>query len=717
MPRFLDAVAPAGTELVLLGMSGREELSRLPEFQLEFISPKSGIQPKDILGKKMDWSLELGAGRRSFSGFITRFSETGELTTGAFDQAARIGSHRQGKTYRYRATVHPWLWFLTRASHSRIFENVTPVEVVQQIVGSYGGYLKLNLKATYAQRSYIVQYRETDFNFFCRLLEQEGIYFAFEYHQGDTSCVLLDSGGMEGFEVPFGESRGSSARDHFSAWGKTLEIQPHRYALVDFNYWRPRTPWDGDGLIDREHDHAKFEMTDYPGGEFDDALEGDKAKQEWLTHYAKARIEELQARYETFSGSGNERRCAPGKIITLTQHERAHYNAEYLVTAVSYSASAGDVSSGGGGAGADFHCSVSAIGAKTAFRPARITPKPVIQGTQTAIVADWEEPKNSSVGTGLGRVKVRFHWNQESNSCWVRVAQPLAGNGWGFLGIPRVGDEVVVSFLEGDPDRAIVIGCVYNTESKPAWKLPDERAYTGLKSASWGGGGGFNELRFDDTAGKEEIYVRAEHNKTILIQNDRCETVENDSHLTVKKNVFEDFGAKHHLKVASDRNEEVGGSMSLKIGSDLLAKAGGKFVYDGGSEIHLKAGTTLVLESGTTLSLKVGGNFITIDQSGVAIKGTLVQINTGGAAGTGSGGSPTKPDAAKIAHPSVGGKENKAPAAKTAQAPAPAAAPAMAAGGSAAPPAPPAPSPQAKMFESAAESGTPFCEVCNCPPS
>ena len=703
MARFLTAGAPSGTDLVLLKMSGREELSRLPEFQLEFTSPKSGIEAKLVLGKNLSWSFELANGeQRYFNGFVTRFSEVGELGVASFDQA------RKGKAYLYRATVNPWLWFLTRASHSRMWENMTVVDVVQHVVQSYAADLKLNLKGAYARRKYIVQYRETDFNFVCRLLEQEGIYFAFEYANGKNTWVLMNSGGTSAFEVPFHhQSHGATSKDHISSWGVSREIQPGKYSIVDYNYLKPSTPWTGEQPMAEEHALANFEMVDYPGGEYDDALEGPGQSTQWLDHYAKTRIEELHARYEIFSGGGNERRCAPGRLMKLQDHDRAQYNNEYLITSVSYSASAGDLASTAGG-GAEFRCSVSAVSSKTAFRPARITPKPVIQGTQTAIVANWEEPAE-----GLGRVKLKFHWNQESTSCWVRVAQPLAGNKWGFVGIPRPGDEVVVEFLEGDPDRPLVIGCVYNAESMPPWTLPSERAYTGFKSCSWGGGG-FNELRFDDTAGKEEIYIRAQNNKTILVEKDRCETVGKESHLKVASDVFEDFGAKHHVKVASDRNENVGGSLSLKVGTDLLGKAGTKIAYDAGSEIHLKAGSTLVLEAGATLSLKVGGNFITIDQSGVAIKGIMVQINTGGAAGTGSGASPTSAEAPKEAHPSEGGKENKAPQKKTVAAPA-----AAAPSGTVAPAASAAPaaSPQAEMFRSAAESGTPFCEICNCPPA
>src|SRR5262245_35166328 len=710
MPRLLTG-GPEGTDLVLLKMWGREEASRLPEFQLEFTSGKSRIEPSTVLGKNISWSLVLANGeQRYFNGFITRFSEAGSLASASFEQA------RKGKAYAYRATVSPWLWLLTRASHSRMWENLTVVDVVRSIAASYGAELKVNLKGSFANRKYIVQYRETDFNFFCRLLEQEGIYFAFEYHNGRNVCVLMNSGGLPGFDVPFHQQGyGAADKDHINSWGVTREIQPGKYTLVDYNYYKPSMPWTAEQPMAQDHALASFEIVDFPGGEFDDALDGDASKTQWIEQYARTRMEEMHARYETYSGGGSERRCAPGRLMTLKDHDCAQYNMEYLVTSVSYAASAGDLASGG--APGEFRCSVTAVGAKTPFRPARITPKPVIQGTQTAKVVDWEES-----GEALGRVKVKFHWNQEASSCWVRVAQPLAGNKWGFLGRPRPGAEVVVAFLEGDPDRPIVIGCVYNAESTPPWKLPAERTHTGFKSMTWGGGG-FNELRFDDTAGKEEIYLRAEKNNTILIGQDRTETVGKDSHLKVAANVFEDFGAKHHVKVASDRNEDVGGSLSLKVGTDLLGKAKAKIAYDAGSEIHLKAGTTLVLESGVTLSLKVGGNFITIDPSGVAIKGTLVQINTGGAAGTGSGASPVSAEAPKEAHPSEGGKENKAPAKKTVAAPAVSApsgtvAPGGAGGGGAGGSGgAPASSPQAEMFKSAAESGTPFCEICNCPPA
>jgi type VI secretion system secreted protein VgrG len=415
------------------------------------------------------------------------------------------------------------------------------------------------------------------------------------------------------------------------------------------------------------------------------------------------RIEEMHSRFETFSGDGDERSIAPGVVISLDdkgmdERDPERYTQQYLVTSACYAASAGELASGTGES-ARFECSVSAVVSTRAFRPARITPKPVIQGTQTAVVVDWEEPEDN-----LGRVRVRFHWNTESSSCWLRVSQPLAGNKVGTLNIPRPGDEVIVSFIEGNPDRPIVLGSVYNAESPPPYKLGAERTHTGFKSLSWGSSGGSNELRFDDTDGKEEIYIHAQFNETILVENDRTETVGNDSHLTVGKDVLEEIGGKHHTAVGSDRNEDVGGSVSLNVGTDILGKAGAKVAYDAGKEIHLKAGTTLVLESGTSLSLKVGGNFISITPAGIDIKGTLVTVNTGGSAGTGSGASPEKPEEPLEAHKSEGGAANKAPEQKTAAAKANLAASGVSV-------------PQAEIFKSAAASGTPFCEICDCPPT
>jgi type VI secretion system secreted protein VgrG len=549
---------------------------------------------------------------------------------------------------------------------------------------------RVQLRSDYPKREFAVQYRETDFNFVCRLFEQEGIYFAFEYDDGRNTLVLMDSYGAHkatpALEVPF--QAASSApidQDHISTWAVNREIQPGKYVIDDYAWEKPRLKMSGEGLpaLKKSHDLADFEIYDYPG-EYDKPDDG--------TQYAKTRIEELHTKYEQFSGGGTCRLSAPGRLLKLQDHPRRPYNAEYLMTAVSYAATAGGLSSGG--AAAEFSCSVAAIDAKATFRPARTTPKPLVQGPQTAFVVG---PAGEEIYTDEhGRIKVQFHWDRygeanENSSCWVRVAQPIAGKEWGFVGLPRVGQEVVVEFLEGDPDHPLVIGSLYNGEIKPPWKLPDEKSRSGYKSKSYKGGG-FNELRIEDKAGAEEIFIHAEKDQGVRVKNDRVEWIGNESHLIVKEDAFEKRDGDHHITLKGDRNEKLGGGLSLKIDKDLLGKVGTKLAYDAGQEIHLKAGMTLVLEAGTSLSLKVGGNYINLNPGGVFITGTMVMINSGGSAGSGSGASPQPPKEPKEAGTSKGGSATQAPKKEK----------------------PTAYKPQATMFKMAADSGTPFCEICNC---
>jgi type VI secretion system secreted protein VgrG len=688
MTRLLEAGTPLGAGvLTLQRMSGKEELGRLPEFQLDFVSRRGDIKPEEILGKNVTWTLELAdGGQRYFNGFVTSFADNGESDASVFETGGK------GTVYKYSATVHPWLWFLTRTSNCRIFQNLSVPEIVDQVFKDYkfADARKVQLGADYPKKEFCVQYRETDFNFVCRLLEQEGIYFAFEYDDGKNTLMLMASQGahktLPTLEALFHQDLAAHRdKDCYDSWSAAREIQPGRYLIDDYDCMTPRVAMLGDGLpeIKKTHDLAEFEIYDYPG-EYDKPAEG--------TQYAKTRIEELHTKFETFFGAGNARQTAPGRLLKLQDHPRNSYNAEYLLTGVNYAATAGNLASGG--EAAMFSCNVAAISSKAIFRPARLTPKPIVQGTQTAFVVG---PAGEEIYTDeYGRIKVQFHWDRysktdENSSCWVRVSQPLAGKDWGFVTIPRIGQEVLVDFLEGDPDHPVVIGALYNGEAKPAFKLPDNKSQSGFKSKSYKGSG-FNELRFEDKAGSEEIYLHAQKDQSALVEHDRIEKLGNESHLTVGKDAFEKLGGDHHVEVAGDRNEKLGGGLSLNIGKDMQAKLGTKLACDAGTEIHLKAGTTMVLEAGASLSLKVGGNFITLNSGGVFIKGTMVMINSGGAAGSGSGASPQAPKPPKEPAQSKGGDVTQAPTRQK----------------------PTAYSPQANMFKMAADSGTPFCEVCNC---
>lgn len=252
----------------------------------------------------------------------------------------------------------------------------------------------------------------------------------------------------------------------------------------------------------------------------------------------------------------------------------------------------------------------------------RKTPKPVVKGSQTATVVG---PAGEEIFTDkYGRVKVQFHWDREGkydpdSSCWLRVVQGWAGHNWGSMFIPRIGMEVMVDFLESDPDRPIITGCVYNKEAMPPYALPDEKTKATIKSNSSKGGNGFNEFRFEDKKGDEQIFIHAEKDKDVRIKNDRKEIVKNEAHYIVEKDLFEEVKGDKHLKVKGDQNEKIDGSFSLNVGSNIQEKAGQKFAVDAGNEIHLKSGMTLTVQTGTNLTLKVGGNFININSTGIFI--------------------------------------------------------------------------------------------------
>src|SRR6185312_3071394 len=330
------------------------------------------------------------------------------------------------------------------------------------------------------------------------------------------------------------------------------------------------------------------------------------------------------------------------------------------------------------------------------FRPLMTTPRPVVQGTQTAVVVG--PPGEEIFVDKYGRVKVQFHWDRDSqanadSSCWIRVAQSSSGIRWGAAFWPRIGHEVVVDFLEGDPDQPIIVGSVYNATEMPPYKLPDEKTKTVIfKSNSSKGGGGFNEFRVEDKKGKEQIFINAERNQDIRIRNDRYETVGNESHFIVKKDQLEEVGGDKHLHVKGDQNEKVDGTISVTAGQDMQEKVGQKYALDSGMEIHLKAGMTVVVEAGTSLTLKVGGNFINLNPGGVFISGTMVMINSGGAAGSGSGSSPDTPKDPKEADKAEAGEKSKPPPA-------------------APPRAPVTFSPAALVLKQAAQTGAPFCDI------
>ena len=645
--------------LVFYRMIGTEQIGRLFEYEIEMLSEKTYIKLADILGKNITVRMQLpekrGAGTRYFNGFVTRFSYLGM-------RGMRYGA--------YRAIVHPWLWFLTRTSDCRIFQNKTVPDIIEQIFRDHGFTdFKRSLTGHYRTWEYCVQYRETDFNFVSRLMEQEGIYYYFDHENGKHTLILAD--GLSSHkvfrhyaDVPYypPDAMQWRERDHLYEWVVEKQVQPGKYALNDFDFTAPTKSLRKTLSLPKDHAMGKFEMYDYPG-EYTEPSDGD--------NYTKIRLQELLAQHKVIQAQGVCRGLSTGCLFSLTNSGNQDQDRQYLVTSARYELQADPYESVPAPEGSKpYQVSITAIDAQEPYRAPRITQKPLIKGPQTAIVVG--ESGEEIYTDKYGRVKCHFHWDRydkadENSSCWIRVAQSWAGKKWGALYLPRVGQEVIVDFLEGDPDQPIITGRVYNGANMPPYNLPDKKTMSTLKSLSSKGGGGFNELRFEDEKGKEQIFLHAERDQDERIKNDAREWVGSERHLIVKKKQFEQVeGEKHliiksgdggsgdlfekiagekHQQVSGDFNQKVGGTLSLKVEMNQQEKIGQNHGLNAGMEIHLKAGMKVIIEAGVQLSLKVGGNFIDINPAGVFISGTMVMINSGGSAGSGSGSSPAAPQA------------------------------------------------------------------------
>ncbi len=676
--------------LLLISFSGTEQLGRLFEYKLELASIDDKIEPESIVGKNVSIRLNLGdinlgdEGVRYFNGFVSHFTQ---LTS-------------SGQLSRYRATIVPWFWFLTRMADCRIFQKKTVPEIIEQIFGDRGFTdFENGLNGEYRTWEYCVQYRETDFNFISRLMEQEGIYYYFKHENGKHSLVMADSPSSHEVYPQFGEliyhpsDKGPTTEESISDWFVETHLQPGSYAINDFSFEKPQTPLfaraKASGSEEQGSSENSYEIYDYPG-DYTSANDG--------TEYAKKRIEELQAQYKVAIANSDSRGICTGYLFGLSNHPIADQNQEYLITSANFTIQGDDIfSTGAAGSECTFSCSFTAIKSSKAFRSPRITPKPTISGPQTAFVVG---PKGEEICTDeFGRVKVKFHWDRynnadENSSCWIRVAQVWAGRNWGSMYIPRIGQEVIVEFLEGDPDRPIITGRVYNAKAMPPYDPKKNPTMSTIKSNSSKGGEGFNEIRFEDKKGEEQIFIHGEKNLDIRIKNDAKELTGQDRHLIVKRDQIEEVGGDKHLTVKGDQNEKINGTVSLDAGMDLQQKAGMKHALEAGMDVHIKGGMNVVIEAGMQLSLKAGANFIDIGPSGVAISGTpTVMINSGGAAGSGSGCSPQPPTTPLEADTAEPGQVSEPPK----------------------PPKPPTPvkfSAQATTLKSAAKDGTPFCEEC-----
>ncbi len=669
--RYLFLGTPLGPDALLLAkFSGSEAISELFRFELKMYAPIGTNVPFDqLLGQGVEFGLKgFGGGPpRHFHGIIAAMKEL----------------HRDETFTHYEAAVVPKLWVLTQVVQSRIFQQKTVPDILNAVLSAAGIDVTTELQGTYEKREFVTQYHESDFAFVSRLMEEEGIFYFFK-HQDGPKMVVGDV--KQSFKDVPGESTlmyddvegGNRDEERIVRWSKQQELRSGKYTLWDHNFQLAHKHLAADqpvvdtvqvGTVSHKLKLAgndTWEIFEYPGEyakRFDGINSSGGEQSSELnkiftdnSRTAKIRMHATETPTILIRGGGKCRLMMPGFKFTLAEHFDA--NGPYVLTAVYHEAAEGDFRAKSiKGRENHYQNSFLAIPSALTYIPPRTTPRPVVAGAQTAIVCG---PSGEEIFTDkYGRVKAQFHWDRDgqynaSSSCWMRVGTPWAGKQWGAIHIPRIGQEVIVEFLEGDPDRPIIVGSVYNADTMPPYDLPENKTQSGIKSRSSKGGGpaNFNEIRFEDKAGSELITIHAEknqtveveadethyvgHDQTITIDHDRIETVKNDEKVEIKMN--------RHSKVGLDRNEKVGMDASLDVGMNYQIKAGMKMAVDSGMEIHLKAGMTFVIEAGVQLSLKAGASFVDIGPAGVSITGPMVMINSGGAAGSGSGSSPKAPE-------------------------------------------------------------------------
>lgn len=621
---YFSLTTPLGPDKLLLrGFHGEERLSGLFRFVLELESEDGQVDFSQVVGKGATVTVHLADGSDRFiHGMVGRFRQAGSDPTFT----------------RYHAELHPWLWMLTFSADCRIFQEKSVPDIVEEVFGDHGFTdFRRSLTGSYQPREYCVQYNETAFDFVSRLLEEEGIFYFFEHEAGKHTLVLGDD------PSAFATTPGAATVRYgtHSQWTQqntvvrcTLEesVIPGAFALDDFNFETPSTDLMTDLASQVAQNGSTRRVYEYPGGFLK------KAEGEALT---QLRAEEREAPLRTLRGDSFCRAMLPGFKTTLEDHYRSDVNAEYVVSRVSHA-----------GTWEGYSNAFEALPAATPYRPPRTTRRPVIPGAQTAIVVG--KPGEEIWTDKYGRVKVQFHWDQrgkndEKSSCWIRVAQGWAGKSWGQWFLPRIGQEVVVSFLDGDPDRPLVTGAVYNAEQTLPYALPAEQTKSTVKSNSSKGGGGYNELRFEDKKGEEEVYFQAEKDfnrvvknndtlkvgfekkdagdQTIDVHNHRTVTIaEGNETFTVKKGnrtVAVETGNETHtvkgtrsLTVTGDEThadeanftQTVKGNHTLRVDGDLLIDVKGKVTIKSGQNLLVDCGASLTSKAAQAVTHQAGSS-------------------------------------------------------------------------------------------------------------
>ena len=588
---------PLGKDVLLLrGFKGTESVSRLFRFELDLLSENSAISFPDIIGKNVTISLKQpDESYRYINGVISRFAQ--HATEEQFTS--------------YSAEMVPWLWLLTLNVDCRIFKNKTIPDIITEVFNDLGFNDYTNsLQSSYDPREYCVQYRESSFNFVSRLMEEYGIFYFFKHQQGKHTLVMADSPTAHSScpgqsSVRYMTVSGGPQEDVITGWQIEQELRTGKYSHTDYNFQTPSTSLiASEPTVYEVGGNSKFEIYHYSG--------------EHLTKGAgqslsKIRMQEEEAQHLVAHGTSHCRMFVSGCKFTLEEHPRKDMNTDYVLTEIQHTAVTDAFPSSGNPEGESYSNAFTCIPLSVPFRPLRVTGRPKINSLQPAIVIG---PSGEEISTDqFGRVQVMFPWDADTRgtgTAWCRVSQVWAGNNWGAMFLPRIGQEVLVDFMEGKPDLPVVVGRVYNAEQMPPWPLPDRQNLSGFRSHSTKGGGEHNAnvLAFDDTIGDEVFYMRAEKDMARRVENDDDLDVFNDQTITIARNRTESVLAGNETINIKQGNRAV----TVSQGNDSL-------------EVSMGSQTTTAMQS---ITLKVGPSSIVLTPTGVTIKGPMIDIEADG---------------------------------------------------------------------------------------
>jgi type VI secretion system secreted protein VgrG len=615
---FVDTPPLGRSSLVLDSYTGREAISELFSFQLELLSEDPKIDFASLLGKKICFGVagEKVEEKRQIRGVVTAFAQ--------LPSRERIA--------HYRATVSPTIWQLTLKRQSRIFQNMSVPDTLKKVLEGFDvGY---DLRRTYHPREYCVQYRESDFEFVSRLMEEEGIFYFFK-HSGEGDQLVVADTPVSHADIPgnsrivYDELEGAGLIEpRIFDWQKTQRWESGKYTLWDQCFELPHNNLQAQkeilpdvyvGTINHELNvrgiASELEVYDYPGGYAKHFECGPGDVSQIFDENGRAAgngMERIEAAQFVIRGQSNVSAFIPGYRFALERHFNA--DGQYVITSVAHSAREGAFYSGAEAEqGSHFSNTFTCLPLALPFRPACSTPKPQVRGCQIAYVVG---PSGEDIYTDkYGRVKILFPWDREgkgdgSCSCWVRVASSWAGNGWGAIHLPRITQEVVVDFLEGDPDRPIIVGSVYNGNNMPPYELPDNRTQSTVKSRSSKGGGtdNFNEIRFEDKMGSEEVYFQAEKDLNSLVKNDETRTVKHDRKVTIENDDSKDVTHDLKLTVGNNRTASIASNDSTTIGKDQTQTVGSNSTVSIGSNNSETVGGSESVTIGGSQTVTIGGS-------------------------------------------------------------------------------------------------------------